>query len=89
MPRTQTEYNRIRQAASENIRTAAMDVFIEKGYHNAAMDHIAQRAGVSKGLIYNYHKGKEELLADMIKKRIEEINQVMQMLPLSIRRPNS
>lgn len=79
MPRTQEENDRIRQAAKESIRTAAMEIFIEKGYHDAAIEEIAQRAGVSKGLIYNYYKGKEELLADMVKKRIEDINHVMQI----------
>lgn len=79
MPRTQEENDRIRQAAKENIRMAAMEIFIEKGYHAAAIDDIAKRAGASKGLMYNYYKGKEELLAEMVKVRIEEINQVMQV----------
>ena len=77
MPRTQEENDRIRQAAKENIRTAAMEVFIEKGYHASVIDDIAKRAGVSKGLMYNYYKGKEDLLAEMVKMRIEEINHVM------------
>ncbi|MFF2158026.1 TetR/AcrR family transcriptional regulator [Paenibacillus chitinolyticus] len=77
MPRTQEENDRIRQAAKENIRTAAMEVFIEKGYHASVIDDIAKRAGVSKGLMYNYYKGKEDLLAEMVKMRIKEINHVM------------
>ncbi|WP_217559971.1 TetR/AcrR family transcriptional regulator [Paenibacillus sp. GbtcB18] len=77
MPRTQEENDRIRQAAKENIRKAAMEVFIEKGYHASVIDDIAKRAGVSKGLMYNYYKGKEDLLAEMVKMRIEEINHVM------------
>jgi len=55
-----------------------MEIFIEKGYHASAIDDIAKRAGVSKGLMYNYYKGKEELLAEMVNVRIEEITQVMQ-----------
>ncbi|MFC0215506.1 TetR/AcrR family transcriptional regulator [Paenibacillus chartarius] len=78
MPRTQEENERIRKAAKENICSAAMEIFIEKGYHGAAIDDIAKRAGVSKGLMYNYYKGKEELLAEMVNKRIEEIKHVMQ-----------
>ncbi|MGN7381361.1 MULTISPECIES: TetR/AcrR family transcriptional regulator [unclassified Paenibacillus] len=77
MPRTREENDRIRQAAKENIRTSAMEVFIERGYHNASIDDVAMRAGVSKGLIYNYYKGKEELLAEMVNYRIDEIGRVM------------
>ncbi|MCR2807048.1 TetR/AcrR family transcriptional regulator [Paenibacillus soyae] len=78
MPRTPEENERIRKSAKENIRAAAMEVFMEKGYHGAAIDDIAKRAGVSKGLMYNYYKGKEELLAAMVNKRIDEIKEVMQ-----------
>ena len=78
MPRTKEENERIRQVAKENIRTAAMEIFIERGYHDASIDDVAKKAGVSKGLMYNYYKGKEELLAEVVQYRIEEINQVMQ-----------
>ncbi|NQX69940.1 helix-turn-helix transcriptional regulator [Paenibacillus alba] len=49
MPRTREESDRIRQLAKENIRTAAVEVFIEKGYHAASIDDVAKRAGISKG----------------------------------------
>ncbi|MFM1654984.1 TetR/AcrR family transcriptional regulator [Brevibacillus sp. B_LB10_24] len=78
MPRTREENERIRQAAKENIRNAAMEIFIERGYHDASIDDIAKRAGVSKGLVYNYYKGKEDLLANMVQHRIDEISEVMQ-----------
>ncbi|GIP24502.1 TetR/AcrR family transcriptional regulator [Paenibacillus sp. J22TS3] len=78
MPRTREENDRIRQTTKENIRNAAMEVFIERGYHDASIDDIAKRAGVSKGLLYNYYKGKEELLNEMVLCRVDEITQVMQ-----------
>jgi len=31
---------------------AAMQVFVTRGYHAAAMDEIAERAGVSKPVLY-------------------------------------
>lgn len=49
MPRTREESDRIRQLAKENIRTAAVEVFIEKGYHAVSIDDVAKRAGISKG----------------------------------------
>ncbi|TDQ40382.1 TetR/AcrR family transcriptional regulator [Aureibacillus halotolerans] len=77
MPRTREENDRIRQETSEKIRTAAMDIFIERGYHDASIDDIANKARVSKGLLYNYYKGKEALLATMVQHRIDEIDEVM------------
>lgn len=78
MPRSQKDNERVRQLAKENIRTSAMEIFIEKGYHRASIDDVARRAGVSKGLMYNYYKGKEELLAEMVEHRVREIKTVME-----------
>jgi AcrR family transcriptional regulator len=36
-------------------------VFAEQGYHSAAMDDIAERAGVSKPVLYQHFPGKLEL----------------------------
>jgi AcrR family transcriptional regulator len=42
---------------------AARAVFAEKGYANATLDEVAQRAEFGKGTIYNYfERGKEEIL---------------------------
>lgn len=48
-----------RQAA---LAAAAMQVFAEQGYHGATMQTIAERAGVSKGGLYDYFPSKEALL---------------------------
>ncbi|MED4585893.1 TetR/AcrR family transcriptional regulator [Brevibacillus choshinensis] len=78
MPRSPEENGRIRQLAKENIRVAAIEVFIEKGYHAASIDDVAKRAGISKGLLYNYFSGKADLLKELILSRIEEIVHVME-----------
>src|SRR5674476_990999 len=36
---------------------AAQEVFVESGYHAAAMDDIADRAGVSKPVLYQHFPG--------------------------------
>ncbi len=43
------------------LMTAALEVFVEHGYHSAAMDDIADRAGVSKPVLYQHFPGKLEL----------------------------
>ncbi|MGC4376671.1 TetR/AcrR family transcriptional regulator [Fictibacillus sp. Mic-4] len=78
MPRTEKENERIRQLAKENILSAAMRQFIKQGYHATSISDIAKAAGISKGLLYNYFKGKEELLATMVKDRIGELIKVME-----------
>jgi len=40
---------------------AALEVFVSQGYHAAAMDEIAERAGVSKPVLYQHFPGKLEL----------------------------
>src|SRR5512144_1048772 len=37
---------------------AALEVFVSQGYHAAAMDDIAERAGVSKPVLYQHFPGK-------------------------------
>src|SRR5580693_10508456 len=40
---------------------AALEVFVSQGYHAAAMDEIAERAGVSKPVLYQHFPGKLDL----------------------------
>ena len=40
---------------------AARDVFVAQGFHAAGMDDIAERAGVSKPVLYQHFPGKFEL----------------------------
>ncbi|TVX83688.1 TetR/AcrR family transcriptional regulator [Peribacillus simplex] len=78
MPRTPEENDRIRQASKEKIRAAAMELFMKQGYYATSISDIANKAGISKGLLYNYYKGKEELLAEMVEARIKEVVEVME-----------
>lgn len=46
----------------ERIETAALELFCERGFHGTSVPAIAERAGVSVGLMYRYFAGKEELV---------------------------
>ncbi|RLD67412.1 MAG: hypothetical protein DRI84_02545 [Bacteroidetes bacterium] len=50
----------------QRILEAALKVFAQKSYHGASMSNIAQLAGVSKGLIYNYFTNKEALVKELL-----------------------
>jgi AcrR family transcriptional regulator len=44
----------------------AREVFAEDGYHGAAMEKIAQRAGVTKPVVYQHFAGKKELYVALL-----------------------
>jgi AcrR family transcriptional regulator len=50
-----------RSARRAQLLDAALGVFAEQGYHAAAMDDIAESAGVSKPVLYQHFPGKLEL----------------------------
>lgn len=60
-------YQRRKEDRPQEITEAAFSVFAEKGYASARVEEVAQRAGVSKGLLYLYFKTKEELFKAVIK----------------------
>src|SRR5205823_7097573 len=47
---------------SEEVYSAALRLFREKGYHATSMQDIAVAVGLYKGSLYHYIGGKEELL---------------------------
>jgi AcrR family transcriptional regulator len=52
---------RMRQQRVERILDAAVSVFAERGFHDASMDEIAERAAVSKPVLYTHFESKDGL----------------------------
>ena len=52
---------------------AAREVFVAQGYHAAAMDEIAERAGVSKPVLYQHFPGKLELYLALLDEHSEKL----------------
>ena len=50
-----------RQERRVQLLESALEVFVAQGYHAAAMDDIADRAGVSKPVLYQHFPGKLDL----------------------------
>jgi AcrR family transcriptional regulator len=67
----------------EQIITAAMHVFAQKGYARATTKDIASAAGITSGLIYHYFENKEALLKAIIEARSPV--QDVRALPAQIR----
>jgi AcrR family transcriptional regulator len=62
-----------RTARRAQLLAAAQDVFAANGYHAAAMDEIAERAGVSKPVLYQHFPGKLELYMALLDTHVEEL----------------
>jgi len=62
-----------RQARRRQLLEAALEVFVARGYHAAAMDEIAERAGVSKPVLYQHFPGKQELYLALLDEGVEAL----------------
>src|SRR5215471_19035002 len=58
-----------RSARRKQLLAAAQEVFVQQGYHAAAMDDIADRAGVSKPVLYQHFPSKLELYLALLDQR--------------------
>ena len=59
------------------ILEAATDEFLKRGYENASMRMIAQKAHTTQGNIYHYFQNKEILLEEILLPTIENIECMM------------
>jgi AcrR family transcriptional regulator len=62
-----------RSARRKQLLAAAQEVFVANGYHAAAMDDIAERAGVSKPVLYQHFPGKLELYLALLDTQAEAL----------------
>jgi AcrR family transcriptional regulator len=72
-PRTQEQFEVMREERKTLIMDVALDHFAKEGYHKTTISHIARHAGISKGLMYNYFISKESLLFEIIMRSVNEI----------------
>ena len=56
-----------RQKSLAAILDAALAEFGERGYASAAVDGVCARGGISKGLMYHYYTGKDELFCECVR----------------------
>ncbi len=63
-----------RPARRRQLLGAAREVFVAQGYHAAAMDEIAERAGVSKPVLYQHFPGKLELYLALLDESVDALS---------------
>jgi AcrR family transcriptional regulator len=72
MPKTLTKprWRRRKDARPEEIISAALEVFADRGFAATKLEDVARRAGVTKGTIYLYFENKEALFKALIRQTI-------------------
>src|SRR2546429_5041152 len=56
----------------EALLEAALQVFAERGYRDASVDEVAERAGYSKGALYWHFSSKDDLFFALVDERIDQ-----------------
>jgi AcrR family transcriptional regulator len=62
-----------RRERRAQLMESALEVFVAQGYHAAAMDDIAERAGVSKPVLYQHFPGKLDLYLALLEQSCDTI----------------
>ena len=60
-------------AQQQAILRAALDEFAAHGFHDASLNRIIDAAGISKGSMYYYFDGKEDLFAHVARVEFERL----------------
>lgn len=71
MPRTPKQFEEIREKTKQKILESSLRLFAERGYHGTSISDIAEAAGISKGLAYNYFDSKQQLVESIFQQIIE------------------
>jgi len=63
-------WERRKERRPAELLAAALDCFVERGFAATRLDDVAARAGVSKGTLYLYYAGKDELFMAVVRENI-------------------
>src|SRR5207249_5505722 len=66
-------WQRRKAARPAEIVTAALEVFVERGFAAAKLADVARRAGVTKGTLYLYFDSKEALFKAVVRETIVQV----------------
>jgi len=75
MPRTEAQFEEIREQKISLIMQTALELFASEGFYPTSISRIAHKAGISKGLMYNYFNSKEELILVILEKGINKLTE--------------
>ena len=67
-----------RQNSRREILCAAMEEFGASGYGGVSIEGICTRHGISKGMMYHYYRGKDELFLDCVRQVFEGLREYVE-----------
>lgn len=67
------------EAQRERILSASQESFIEHGFHAASMASIAEKAGMSAGLIYRYFANKNAIILAIVQRQLDLLRNDIQL----------
>jgi AcrR family transcriptional regulator len=73
MPRTAEQFETMRETSRETLVQAALELFARYGFEKTSVRMIAEKAGVSLGLLYNYFESKEALLVTIFERGMQDV----------------
>lgn len=65
-PRSEEQFEQIREERKKQIMEVALELIANEGFAKVSISRIAQKAEISKGLMYNYFKSKEEMIVELM-----------------------
>jgi AcrR family transcriptional regulator len=81
MPRTKAQFEQVREESRQRILQAAFSLFARKGFEGTSIRDVANEAGISTGLLYNYFTDKESMADAILKKSYAAIAQHFETNP--------
>ena len=72
-PRSPESNERLRAASRARIVEHALRLFAEHGYERTSVRMIAEAAGISQGLLYNYYESKDALLRAIFEASVDDV----------------
>ncbi len=74
-------WERRKEARPHELLSAALDLFVERGFASTRLEDVAKRAGVSKGTLYLYFTNKEELFKAVVRENlVPELGQAEELV---------
>jgi AcrR family transcriptional regulator len=77
-------FARLPQSQQDAILRAALDEFAAHNFHDASLNRVIEIAGISKGSMYYYFDGKEDLYAHVARVEFERLFAGVEPLPIPV-----
>lgn len=74
---------RLRETRRAAILAAAKAVFAEKGYHDASVNDVIERAGIARGTFYLYFEGKAQVFESVLAEALLALRAVVRPIDVS------